>query len=420
MRGMYNAALDAASRDALMRIDRQTPPREAVLSPAFVRVIAANFCFFLTFASFFLLPLHIRALGGSERTIGLVMGTAGVAGLAVVLVAGWLLDRFGRRPFLLGGLATMSLSSLAFLWIDRIGPALFLVRGVQGLAFAAGFNAASTLAVELAPVARRVTALGLFGVSTLTTHAIAPALGEVLVAHAGFPALFVAAAACSAVGFIVALPLNPPPLHLHRSSARLEPTRALLAAFATIACCGIAFGSVITYVPTFVADEHLGRVGVFFLSYTTAAVLSRVFGGQLGDTLERRTVILPMIGLLTVSIASLAMIHTVAMLAMVGMAFGLAQGLSYPTLNAFAIDQTGATRLGRVQTLYNGAFNLGTTSGSMLFGPVVQAYGHRPMFGCAAGVAALAFAIFQLGSRGALPAASPTATSLDSVTTAAD
>src|SRR5256712_13808477 len=74
----------------------------------FARVTAANFCFFLTFASFFLLPLHVRALGGTERTIGLVMGTSGLAGLVSVLAVGALLDRFGRRIFLLAGLATMS------------------------------------------------------------------------------------------------------------------------------------------------------------------------------------------------------------------------------------------------------------------------------------------------------------------------
>jgi MFS family permease len=176
---MYNAALGAASRGACMSSERR------LLSPPFVRVIAANFCLFLTFASFFLLPLHVRALGGSEQMIGLVMGTAGLAALAVVVVAGWLLDRFGRRPFLVGGLVAMSVSAAAFLAVDHIGPALFLLRVVQGLAFAAGFNAASTLAVELAPLERRAAALGLFGVSTLTTHALAPALGEVLVARAG-------------------------------------------------------------------------------------------------------------------------------------------------------------------------------------------------------------------------------------------
>src|SRR5213083_1190735 len=158
----------------------------------FARVTGANFCFFLTFASFFLLPLHVRALGGTERTIGLVMGTSGLAGLVSVLAVGALLDRFGRRIFLLAG---------------RIGSGIFVLRAVQGLAFAAGFNAASTLAAEFAPEGRRAAALGLFGVSTLATHALAPTLGEQLVRLGGFPALFVAASVFSAVGLAVAWPL---------------------------------------------------------------------------------------------------------------------------------------------------------------------------------------------------------------------
>src|SRR5438132_1510408 len=177
----------------------------------FARVTAANFCFFLTFASFFLLPLHVRALGGTERTIGLVMGTSGLAGLVSVLAVGALLDRFGRRIFLLAGLATMSAAAGAFLLVDRIGPGIFLLRAVQGLAFAAGFNAASTLAAEFAPEGRRAAALGLFGVSTLATHALAPTLGEQLVRLGGFPALFVAAAVFSAVGLAVAWPLPAAP-----------------------------------------------------------------------------------------------------------------------------------------------------------------------------------------------------------------
>src|SRR5438094_6463522 len=100
----------------------------------FARVTGANFCFFLTFASFFLLPLHVRALGGTERTIGLVMGTSGLAGLVSVLAVGALLDRFGRRIFLLAGLATMSAAAGAFLLVDRIGPGIFLLRAVQGVA----------------------------------------------------------------------------------------------------------------------------------------------------------------------------------------------------------------------------------------------------------------------------------------------
>lgn len=365
----------------------------------FARVTAANFFFFLTFAAFFLLPLHVRALGGSEHTIGLVMGTTGLSGLASILVVGILLDRYGRRLFLLGGFATMALASAAFLFVDRVGPVLFLLRGLQGLAFAAGFNAASTLAVEFAPPDRRAAALGIFGVSTLATHALAPALGEQIIRHAGFPPLFVAAAACSAIAVVIAWPLEGGTAYVPGGVPRLRPTAPLAAAIGTVGCCGVAFGGVITYVPTFVQDAHLGRVATFFLSYTGAAVLTRVAGGGLGDSLGRRAVIVPALALLAVSIALLAMVGSALALAAAGVLFGTAQGFVYPTLNAFTIDQAEPGQVGRAQTLYNGTFNLGVTAGSMGFGAIVERSGHRVMFLCAAAMAATALAVFVYGAH---------------------
>jgi MFS family permease len=373
-------------------------PADRRRAARFARVTAANFFFFLTFASFFLLPLHVRALGGSERTIGLVMGTSGLSGLASIVAVGVLLDRFGRRVFLLGGFATMALASAAFLFVDRIGPALFVLRGVQGLAFAAGFNAASTLAVEFAPPGRRAAALGVFGVSTLATHALAPALGEQLIQRGGFPALFVAAAACSFVAVAIAWRLpGGAPLPAERG-VPLRASAELSSAIATVSCCGVAFGGVITYVPTFVHDAALGPVATFFLSYTAAAVLTRITAGGLGDTLGRRTVILPALALLTISIVMLAAVRSAPALAVAGVLFGTAQGFVYPTLNAFAIDQAESGQLGRAQTLYNGAFNLGVTAGSVALGPIAEAFGHRVMFLCAAAMAASALAVFAVGA----------------------
>ena len=46
------------------------PMRDRLLSGPFLLTTVANFFFFLNFASFFLLPLHIRALGGSEAVSG--------------------------------------------------------------------------------------------------------------------------------------------------------------------------------------------------------------------------------------------------------------------------------------------------------------------------------------------------------------
>jgi MFS family permease len=373
-----------------------------LLSGPFLRVLLANFFFFLNFASFFLLPLHIKALGGNEAVVGAVMGSAGVAGLVVLPVVGFAIDRYGRRRFLVFGTIAMTVLALGFLFVDDLGPGLFALRVLQGVSFSAAFTAAATLAAELAPPARRAEALGLFGISTLSTHAIAPAIGEEIVRRGGFRALFVAAALLSVfgLGFIRAIPrgavAGAP--GVSRAPWRMDRTQWILAA--TMVCCGLAFGAVVTFIPTFVATHALGRVGMFFSLYTAAAVATRLVGGGLSDAIGRRAVVVPALLLLAAAIALLPFVRGAPLLATAAVLFGLAQGFSYPTLNAFAIDLSAAEHLGRAQALFNGAFNLGVTSSAFGFGAVAARYGYRPMFALAATTPLLGCALFYAATRG--------------------
>ena len=397
-------APETASPGADARLPRPAPPapaRERLLSGRFLRVTAGNFFFFMTFASFFLLPLRVRELGGDERMVGFVMGTNGGTALIGVIVVGLMIDRLGARRFLRGGMAVMALSSISFAFVDRLGFWIFFLRAVQGFAFAAGFNASSTFAAAIAPRDRRAAALGLFGVSTLVTHALAPTLGEQVVALAGFPTLFAIAGSFSIVGLAIAWTL-PDVAHVPPAEGAPAPPgfpTPLLATFATSTCCGIAFGTVLSFVPTFVLDENLGPVATFFLSYTGAAILTRLWAGPLADDYGLRRMILPGIALLACAILGLATVHSTIGLACAGAFFGLAQGIVYPTLNAFGVDLAVEGQLGRVQAFYNGSFNVGVTSGALALGPVVHTWGHRTAFVCAAGMAFVAFTIFAVGSR---------------------
>jgi len=161
-----------------------------------------------------------------------------------------------------------------------------------------------------------------------------------------------------------------------------------------VSLCGIAFGTVVTFMPTFVHDAGLGSVSTFFLSYTAAALATRFGAAGLGDTHGHRRVIVPALAVLAVSIAALAAVRSPLALALVGIVFGTAQGIVYPTLNAYAIGHAPPGQLGRLQTLFNGAFNLGVTTGAFALGSVADFYGHRAAFLCAATTAAAALALF--------------------------
>ena len=72
---------------------------------------------------------------------------------------------------------------------------------------------------------------------------------------------------------------------------------------------------------------------------------------------------------------------------------GLAHGLFYPALNALIVEGAEDDVRGKVMAVYNGAFNIGFSVGSLGLGYVAQALGYGPVFaiGGAASFAALAF-----------------------------
>ena len=387
--------------------ERRAPKlmKQRLLPGPFLRVTVANFFFFLNFASFFLLPLRVTALGGSESLVGAVMGTFGVAALVSLPFVALTIDRFGRRRLLICGALGMSLASVGYLFVDRIGPAFFALRILQGFSFAAAFTATTTFAAAYAPFERRAQALGIFGLSTLLTHAIAPGLGELIIQWKGFTPLFIGASSCSLVTVALALPL---PQRLgHRAAAAATAPAPITGVFwaigATTLLGAIGFGTVITFISSFVHSEGLGRVGFFFAAYTSAAILSRLVGAGLSDSIGRRPVILPTLLGLGASIGLLALARTVPLLLLSGAAFGLAQGMSYPTLQALLVDLSVESNLGRAQALFNGAFNLGVTSSAFIFGMVAERFGYRTMFTLAATTPVAAFLVFYFCGSQSVP-----------------
>jgi MFS family permease len=369
----------------------------------FFTVSLANFLFFLNVAFFFLLPLWILKHGGGEEVAGRVTGTQGFAGLAVLPLVGWLLDRFGRRRVLLTGTLVGAACALAYTRVESIGPSLYALRVAQGVAFTCAFTSAQTLAVLYAPPDRRAEAIGWFGISTILTHAISPAIGEEIARLWSFDAMFVIAGILSALAFVLSCTLpRPPELRTHGNHIDIDPALARkavgIASFSMV-CYGFGFGATQTFVPVLIERFALGRIGTFFLTWSLSAVTMRFVFGSAADRYGRRNILIPAMLAMSFALLLLAVWRSPVAIPVIGVVFGMAQGLLYPTMNALVADWSKPGNIGRTQSLFSGSYSLGIASSSFFFGSVAEHHGYTAMFLLALAITLVGLVAFIAGPK---------------------
>lgn len=355
-------------------------------------VTAANFTFFLCFASFFLLPQYLRDLGATKDEMGDIFAVFGLTGIPLTPLVGMFIDRYPRRPVFIFGAILMWAASISFAFVDEISPLLYVLRALQGAAFACCFTAATTLAADLSPPDRRAQALGIFGVFTLITHGLAVIIAEFIVSHLGFKGLFyIISTWCLLAALLftrVPETRQGHPDARGSSLLKLITSAALFPPFAVATLAGVGFGVALTFVPVLGEVIRIEHVSVFFLSYVGSAISVRIFGGRLADVYGRQAVAAPSVVILALSIVGLAFVGGETGLALAGFAFGTGHGFLYPALNALVVDVSRGEDRGKAMSLYNAAFNLGITLGAAVFGRVAEAAGYDKMF-IAAGLTVL-------------------------------
>ncbi|MCR5978430.1 MFS transporter [Gordonia jinghuaiqii] len=143
------------------------------------------------------LPSLVTDLGASTRELLWIVDAFNLAFATLVLAAGSLSDRFGRRGFLLGGLTLFLATSLAGAWSQN-PETLIAWRALAGIAAAIVYPVTlSILTNVFTERSERVKAIGLWGAATGMSVAVGPVVGGALLETFwwGSILLFVGAAA---------------------------------------------------------------------------------------------------------------------------------------------------------------------------------------------------------------------------------
>ena len=154
-----------------------------------------------------LLPLYAQAFGAAPETVTLVAASYTLAQSLFGPVWGWLSDRIGRKPVLL---ITIAGTCCAYLLLAFTGTLwmLFATRFFGG-AMAANMSVAHALVSDVTKPEDRARAIARLGGAAGLGFVVGPAIGGLLATAsdgtADFMAPYLAAAAFSAVAFVLAI-----------------------------------------------------------------------------------------------------------------------------------------------------------------------------------------------------------------------
>jgi MFS family permease len=356
---------------------------------------------------FLLFPLYVRALGGDQMTIGLVLGVGVAASVACRPLVGTLLDRLGRRTVLLWATVVSAASFLPFLLLREVGVGLYLLGTVHLVAAGALFAGYFTYVADLVPPERRVEGIAIFGVAGMAPNGLGPALGEVVIARAGWSGFFAVATAFALVSLalIARLPSRPPlPVArpaggiVVRDTGRLLRHGGLGAILAATALFGAGINAAFYFVAPYVQDLGMPRAAPFFAAYATTTIVLRIFGRRLPDRVGPHRVAIPSFAIFAVGLALLCVLPAPGALVLAGVACGAGHGSLFPVLNGVAVSRTPARLHGTVISLYTAALDAGAVVGTPLCGALARLLGWREMFATMA-VASVAGLLLVVADR---------------------
>ncbi|REG22859.1 putative MFS family arabinose efflux permease [Archangium gephyra] len=341
-----------------------------------------------------LLPFYVQSMGGSELTVGVLLGSFSFTQLLATPLLGRFSDRYGRRPIILLSLAAnaiaMGLFSLAS--YHHLLPLLFASRILAG-ATSGNLSACQAVLADVTPSENRARAMGRLGAGIGLGLVLGPMIGgQLSLWGAWFPPLAAGALALlGALGVLVAMPET----HLSRSTAAKQPSRLSVfhssprqrALRIMLLLYFFVFLSMTTLQVAFalLAQERLGwgakQVGyVFALVGGLGLVIQGGLIGPLSKAVgEARLLILGTLilcaGMLGVSVAAqpLSLIGAVILL-------GTGLGLIQPLLGSLASQAANPSLLGLTLGLAQSSGGLARTVGPVASGALYKSLGASAPF----------------------------------------
>jgi MFS family permease len=135
-------------------------------------------------------------------------------------------------------------------------------------------------------------------------------------------------------------------------------------------------------------------VSAYFVSYSTAAVISRLFGGKLADRFGEKWLIPVALVIAGTGFVCLMQVTSAVGLTGTGFVAGMGHGLLFPSLIALTIRPIAVGDRGKVTGILTGGVDAGLFFGSLSMGQLGELLGFQAIFAMAAVTIFLGLCVF--------------------------
>ena len=339
---------------------------------------------FLFFASFNLiipeLPDYLTSLGGRDHKGLIIPLFTLMAGLSRPF-SGRLTDTIGRIPIIIYGVLVCIVTGFLYPILSTVFG-FFLLRLIHGMSTGFKPTATSAYVGDIAPVARRGEAMGILGLFSSLGMAAGPAIGSWISMHYGYNPMFYSSSVFAFLSILVVMRM-PETLMTQQpfrwSLLKIEwkdvyEPRALPAAIVMLLTT-FSFGTILTLIPDLSTYVGIQNKGIFFTIFTVASLVIRIIAGKLSDIYGRVPVLMAGALVYAVTMIFIGSSTELWVFYIGSFTFGIAVGLSSPTIYAWIIDLAHDQHRGRALATMFIALEVGIGIGGVVAG---YSYNNNP------------------------------------------
>jgi MFS family permease len=338
-----------------------------------------------------LLPVYAHDLGASGLYIGLIFGAFSLSRTFFLPFFGRQSDKRGRKPFIVTGLFSYAVISVAFILSTGV-ESLIVIRFVQGITSAMIMPVVQAYVGDITPEGKEGWVMGLFNMSLFIGLSAGPLIGGVIKDRFSLDGAFICMGVLSIVGFALSLIFLPPRTEeqVVRNGrppvgwSTLLTDRTITGLFffrlAYTACIGIIWG----FLPVFADIEFsvsASAIGILVMLGVFVSGVVQVPMGWLADQINRKAMVVS--GGLVVTGAVYAFTHAKGFQDMfwASVVFGIGGGIAMPALMAAAVLRgSRIDAMGSVMALLTVGHSLGMLLGSVLAGIMMDWFQLRQAF----------------------------------------